>query len=151
MPDRSVRRAFGASGLHIEYRVLARVILSFIFGRPKAFRRSTGRYEMAKTMIENSAATAPAPVLPSGKLIDVYVVPKNGKWLVRVRGNVRSTHETSQQAIRAAMKIAHQTECNVVVRGEDGRIEERLSGSLADALMLKLWKRIYKRHQRGEI
>jgi hypothetical protein len=41
---------------------------------------------MAKTMIENSAATAPAPVLPGGKLIDVYVVPKDGAWLVRVRG-----------------------------------------------------------------
>jgi hypothetical protein len=106
---------------------------------------------MAKTRVANSAATAPAPVLPGGKLIDVYVVPKDGKWLVRVRGRVRSTHNTSDQAIKAAMKIAHQTECNVVVRGEDGRIEERLSGSLADALMLKIWKRLYARHQRGEI
>ncbi|HEX8452806.1 MAG TPA: DUF2188 domain-containing protein [Longimicrobium sp.] len=106
---------------------------------------------MAKTLMEKSAAMAPAPVLPSGKLIDVYVVPKEGKWLVRVRGVLRSTHKTRDQAINAAMKIAHQTECNVVVRGLDGKIEKRLSGSLADALMLKLWKRIYKRHLRGEI
>jgi len=106
---------------------------------------------MAKTKVANSAAMAPAPVLPDGKLIDVYVVPKEGKWLVRVRGVLRSTHKTRDQAINAAMKIAHKTECNVVVRGLDGKIEKRLSGSLADALMLKLWKRIYKRHQRGEI
>ncbi len=106
---------------------------------------------MAKTRVVNSAATAPAPVLPGGKRIDVYVVPKDGAWLVRVRGSVRSTHKTSQQAIRAAMKIAQQTECNVVVRGEDGRIEKRLSGALVDALMLKMWKRIYARHLRGEI
>lgn len=106
---------------------------------------------MAKTKVVNSAATAPAPVLPGGKRIDVYVVPKDGVWLVRVRGSLRSTHKTSKQAIKAAMKIAQQTECNVVVRGEDGRIEERLSGSLADALMLKLWKRNYARHLRGEI
>ncbi len=106
---------------------------------------------MAKTSVENSAATAPAPVLPGGKLIDVYVVPKDGKWLVRVRGSLRSTHKTRDQAINAAMKIAHKTECNVVVRGEDGRIKQRLSGSLADALMLKIWKRLYARHLRGEI
>jgi len=96
-------------------------------------------------------ATAPAPVLPGGKLIDVYVVPRDGKWLVRVRGSLRSTHKTRDQAIDAAMKIAHKTECNVVVRGEDGRIKQRLSGSLADALMLKIWKRNYARHLRGEI
>jgi hypothetical protein len=106
---------------------------------------------MAKTKVEDSAATAPAPVLPSGKLIDVYVVPKDGAWLVRVRGGVRSTHKTRDQAIKAALKIAHKTECNVVVRGENGRIEKRLSGSLADALMLKIWKRLYARHLRGEI
>lgn len=106
---------------------------------------------MAKTSVANSAATAPAPVLPGGKRIDVYVVPKDGKWLVRVRGRVRSTHKTSAHAIKAAMKIAHQTECNVVVRGEDGRIEERLSGALVDALMLKMWKRNYARYLRGEI
>lgn len=106
---------------------------------------------MAKTGVENSAAMAPAPVLPGGKLIDVYVVPKDEAWLVRVRGGVRSTHKTQDQAINAAMKIAHQTECNVVVRGEDGRIKERLSGALVDAMMLKMWKRLYARHQRGEI
>jgi len=106
---------------------------------------------MAKTKVVDSAAMAPAPVLPGGKLIDVYVVPKDGAWLVRVRGSVRSTHKTRDQAINAAMKIAHKTECNVVVRGEDGRIEKRLSGSLADALMLKIWKRNYARHLRGEI
>jgi hypothetical protein len=106
---------------------------------------------MAKTMNENSAATAPAPVLPGGKLIDVYVVPKEGKWLVRVRGVLRSTHKTRDQAINAAMKIAHKTECNVVVRGLDGKIEKRLSGALVDAMMLKMWKRLYARHLRGEI
>jgi hypothetical protein len=106
---------------------------------------------MAKTVMEKSAATAPAPVLPGGKLIDVYVVPKEGKWLVRVRGVLRSTHKTRDQAINAAMKIAHKTECNVVVRGLDGKIEKRLSGSLADALMLKIWKRNYARYLRGEI
>ncbi|HEX8361658.1 MAG TPA: DUF2188 domain-containing protein [Longimicrobium sp.] len=83
-----------------------------------------------------------APVKPRGGRVNVHAELRDGLWVVRVRRSIKSTHEDRQQAIDAALELARRTEVDVSVHSTDGRVQYRLSGSIADKLMFDMWKSI---------
>lgn len=58
-----------------------------------------------------------------------HVVPASGGWSVRRAGasKASSTHETQQEAIKAATTIARNQRTELYIHGVDGRIRERNS------------------------
>lgn len=61
---------------------------------------------------------------------DQHVVPHERGWAVRGEGNVRATsvHDTQQQAIEVARRIARNQRADVVIHRADGSIRERERG-----------------------
>ncbi|CAA9351862.1 MAG: hypothetical protein AVDCRST_MAG68-3714 [uncultured Gemmatimonadetes bacterium] len=97
---------------------------------------------MAKSKSANGSPRSVAPARPGGGRVNVHVDLRDGAWVVRVRRSIKSTHETRQQAIDAALELAQRTEVDVAVHSTDGRVQYRLSGSIADKLMFEMWKSI---------
>ena len=58
-----------------------------------------------------------------------HVVTHSSKWAVRGEGNSRvtSTHNTQNEAIKAARNIAINQKSEVVIHGENGKIRDRNS------------------------
>jgi uncharacterized protein YdaT len=58
-----------------------------------------------------------------------HVVTHSNKWAVRGEGNSRvtSTHNTQNEAIKAARNIAINQKSEVVIHGENGKIRDRNS------------------------
>jgi len=56
-----------------------------------------------------------------------HVVPHDDGWAVRTPGSSRvgSTHDTQEEAIRAAIKRAKAAESEMLIHGRDGKIRER--------------------------
>lgn len=58
-----------------------------------------------------------------------HVVPHEGGWAVRGKGNSRATsvHQTQAEAIADATQIATNQQSEVLIHGRDGQIRERNS------------------------
>jgi hypothetical protein len=55
---------------------------------------------------------------------DVHVVPNGNLWACEIDGNIRSTHETQEEAIKEGRGLADQNS-ELVIHGQDGRIREK--------------------------
>ena len=60
-------------------------------------------------------------------MADVHVVPQASRWGLEVDGNIRSTHDTQEQAINEGRGLAEQEQGELVIHGEDGEIREKES------------------------
>jgi len=58
-------------------------------------------------------------------MTDVHVVPHASRWGLEVDGDIRSTHDTQEQAINEGRGLAEQEEGELVIHGEDGEIREK--------------------------
>jgi hypothetical protein len=55
---------------------------------------------------------------------DVHVVPQASRWGLEVDGNIRSTHDTQEEAIAEGRGLAEREHGELVIHGEDGQIRE---------------------------
>ncbi|HLO17292.1 MAG TPA: DUF2188 domain-containing protein [Anaerolineales bacterium] len=62
----------------------------------------------------------------------IHVIPRNNSWIVRREGDDRliSTHDTKQEAEKAAREIARDAKGELVIHNRDGRISSRDNYSL---------------------
>jgi Uncharacterized protein conserved in bacteria (DUF2188) len=58
-------------------------------------------------------------------MTDVHVVPQASRWGLEIKGEVRSTHDTQQEAIDQGRGLAEQEQGELVIHGEDGEIREK--------------------------
>ena len=58
-------------------------------------------------------------------MADVHVVPQASRWGLEVDGDIRSTHDTQEQAINEGRGLAEQEQGELVIHGEDGEIREK--------------------------
>ena len=58
-------------------------------------------------------------------MADVHVVPQASRWGLEVDGDIRSTHDTQEQAISDGRSLAEQEQGELVIHGEDGEIREK--------------------------
>ena len=58
-------------------------------------------------------------------MADVHVVPQASRWGLEVDGEVRSTHDTQEKAMREGRKLAEQEQSELVTHGEGGQIREK--------------------------
>ena len=56
---------------------------------------------------------------------DVHVVPEGNLWACEIDGNIRSTHETQEEAIKEGRGLAEAQNSELVIHGKDGRIREK--------------------------
>jgi Uncharacterized protein conserved in bacteria (DUF2188) len=56
---------------------------------------------------------------------DVHVVPEGNLWACEIDGNIRSTHETQEEAIKEGRGLAEDQNSELVIHGQDGRIREK--------------------------
>jgi hypothetical protein len=56
---------------------------------------------------------------------DVHVVPNGNLWACEIDGNIRSTHETQEEAIKEGRGLAEDQNSELVIHGQDGRIREK--------------------------
>jgi len=105
---------------------------------------------MAKSRSGKGIPRSLSPVKPPRGRVNVHVDLRNGVWVVRVRRSVKSTHETQEEAVDAALELARKTEVDVVVHAPDGSIESRLSGLLAVKMLYDMWKSIHENPERWE-
>jgi Uncharacterized protein conserved in bacteria (DUF2188) len=56
---------------------------------------------------------------------DVHVVPNGNLWACEIDGNIRSTHETQEGAIKEGRGLAEEQNAELVIHGQDGRIREK--------------------------
>jgi Uncharacterized protein conserved in bacteria (DUF2188) len=80
----------------------------------------------------------------NGKNGSQHVIPENGGWTVRIAGRKQSAgvYDTQAEAIEAARAIAGTKSSEIVIHGQDGRIDT-VSHSPADDLMLRVWHDAY--------
>ncbi|MFN7141727.1 MAG: DUF2188 domain-containing protein [Limisphaerales bacterium] len=59
-------------------------------------------------------------------MADQHVVPHSDGWAVKGEGNSRATsvHQTQEQAIRSAQRIARSQEAEVVIHRRNGQIRD---------------------------
>jgi Uncharacterized protein conserved in bacteria (DUF2188) len=55
----------------------------------------------------------------------VHVVPQASRWGIEVSGEIRSTHESQEEAINEGRGLAEQEQGELVIHGEDGKIREK--------------------------
>ena len=58
-------------------------------------------------------------------MADVHVVPQASRWGLEVDGDIRSTHDTQEQAVNEGRGLAEQEQGELVIHGEDGEIARR--------------------------
>jgi hypothetical protein len=58
-------------------------------------------------------------------MTDVHVVPQASRWGLEVDGDIRSTHDTQEEAISDGRNLAEQEQGELVIHGEDGEIREK--------------------------
>ena len=56
---------------------------------------------------------------------DVHVVPQASRWGLEIDGEIRSTHDTQEEAISDGRGLAEQEQGELVIHGEDGEIREK--------------------------
>jgi hypothetical protein len=56
---------------------------------------------------------------------DVHVVPSGNLWACEIDANIRSTHETREEAIREGRGLAEDQNSELVVHAQDGSIREK--------------------------
>lgn len=56
---------------------------------------------------------------------DVHVVPQASQWGLEVAGDIRSKHQTQQEAIDEGRAVAEQEGGELVIHGEGGEIREK--------------------------
>jgi len=58
-------------------------------------------------------------------MTDVHVVPQASRWGLEVDGQIRSTHDTQQEAIDQGRQLAERERGELVIHGKDGQIREK--------------------------
>jgi len=58
-------------------------------------------------------------------MADVHVVPQASRWGLEVDGEIRSTHDTQEEAMAEGRKLADQEQGDLVTHGEGGQIREK--------------------------
>jgi Uncharacterized protein conserved in bacteria (DUF2188) len=58
-------------------------------------------------------------------MTEVHVVPQGGDWGIEVGGNIRSTHNTRDEAIRHGRHLAEELAGELVIHDSDGRVREK--------------------------
>ena len=56
---------------------------------------------------------------------DVHAVPNGYQWACEIDGNIRSTHETQEEAIKEGRGLAEDQNSELVIHGRDGNIREK--------------------------
>jgi hypothetical protein len=56
---------------------------------------------------------------------DVHVISEGTLWACEIDGNIRSTHETQEEAIKEGRGLAEDQNSELVIHGQDGRIREK--------------------------
>ena len=58
---------------------------------------------------------------------NIYIAPQGDRWAVKREGNARliSTHRTKALADNTARPIARREKVELVIRGKDGRIQDK--------------------------
>jgi hypothetical protein len=56
---------------------------------------------------------------------DVHVVPQASRWGLEVNGDIRSTHDTQEEAIEDGRRLAEQEQGELVIHGQEGQIREK--------------------------
>ncbi|MBC7933166.1 MAG: DUF2188 domain-containing protein [Rubrivivax sp.] len=75
----------------------------------------------------------------------MVVAPKADGWAVKREGSSRTrVFNTQADAIKAATKTARDSQSEVVIHRKDGRIQEKVSISRADSMMLDVWKSTHR-------
>lgn len=60
-------------------------------------------------------------------MADVHVVSQGSQWGLEVDGEIRSTHDTQEEASTAGRRLAEEERGELVVHGEDGQIRDKSS------------------------
>ena len=58
-------------------------------------------------------------------MTDVHVVPQASRWGLEVNGEIRSTHDTQDEAINEGRGLAKQEQGELVIHGQDGQVREK--------------------------
>ena len=58
-------------------------------------------------------------------MADVHVVPSGNLWACEIDANIRSMHETQDEAIKQGRFLAEDQNSELVIHGKDGRIREK--------------------------
>ena len=58
-------------------------------------------------------------------MADVHVAPSGNLWACEIDANIRSMHETQEEAIEQARGLAEARNSELVVHGPDVRIREK--------------------------
>ena len=56
---------------------------------------------------------------------DVHVVPADDQWACEINGNIRSKHDTQEEAISQGQQLADEQNAELVVHAQDGSIREK--------------------------
>jgi hypothetical protein len=62
-------------------------------------------------------------------MTDVHVVPQASRWGLEVNGEIRSTHDTQDEAINEGRGLAKQEQGELVIHGQEGQVREKDSHS----------------------
>lgn len=58
-------------------------------------------------------------------MTDVHVVPQGSRWGLEVNGEIRSTHDTQDEAINEGRGLAKQEQGELVIHGQEGQVREK--------------------------
>ena len=58
-------------------------------------------------------------------MTDVHVVPQASRWGLEVNGEIRSTHDTQDEAINEGRGLAKQEQGELVIHGQEGQVREK--------------------------
>ncbi|MBA3354706.1 MAG: DUF2188 domain-containing protein [Pyrinomonadaceae bacterium] len=101
-----------------------------VSARKKSIRSSSSKETNGKRTVARSSV--------SGRFV---VAPESEGWTVKRVGSGRlRVFETQADAIAAATKTARDSKSDVVIHRKDGTIRDRVSTSVADSAMLKVWR-----------
>jgi hypothetical protein len=56
---------------------------------------------------------------------DVHVISEGTLWACEIDGNIRSTHETQEEAIQRGRQLAEEENGELVIHYKGGRIREK--------------------------
>jgi Uncharacterized protein conserved in bacteria (DUF2188) len=58
-------------------------------------------------------------------MTDVHVVPQASRWGLEVNGEIRSTHDTQDEAINEGRGLAKREQGELVIHGQEGQVREK--------------------------
>jgi uncharacterized protein YdaT len=55
---------------------------------------------------------------------DVHVVHRGDQWACEISGNIQSTHDTQEEAIKQGQHLAEEQNTELIVHSEEGNIRK---------------------------